>query len=188
MVFYFSRTLTTCLGRKAMEKMRRFYRKVNEKFEYCFNIQIRESLTEIEFKQLTWLLAETFDPDNFSTTPFIAGERVVEIGPRMNFSTAWNTNALSIFRSCGIAKIIRVERSRRYKIPADVAREEFIRSHHDRLTEAVYANPLATFATGVIPEAVYTIPLKEEGPDVLARLPGISMDAFVNSELEKLTK
>lgn len=161
-----------------MEKMRWFYRKVNERFEYCFNIQTRESLTEIEFKQLTWLLAETFDPDNFSLTPFITGERVVEIGPRMNFSTAWNTNALSIFRSCGIAKIIRVERSRRYKIPADVAREEFIRSHHDRLTEAVYANPLATFATGIIPEAVYTIPLKEEGPDVLARLPGISMDAF----------
>lgn len=156
----------------------RYYRKINAGLEYCFNIQAVEVLTEAELKTLSWLLAETFEPENFGSTPFITGERVVEIGPRMNFATFWNTNALSAFRSCGIAKIVRVERSRRYKVPEGVGREEFIRMHHDRMTECVYEKPLTTFTTGIIPEAVYAIPLKEEGPEALTKIPGISMDAF----------
>ena len=41
---------------------------------------------------------------------------VVEVGPRMNFSTAWSTNALAICRACGISgdKVEKIEQSRRY--------------------------------------------------------------------------
>ena len=32
----------------------------------------------------------------------------------MNFTTAWSTNAVSICQACGLRKITRIERSRRY--------------------------------------------------------------------------
>ncbi|PIX02802.1 phosphoribosylformylglycinamidine synthase [bacterium (Candidatus Gribaldobacteria) CG_4_8_14_3_um_filter_42_11] len=156
----------------------RFYRRVSAGLEYCFNVQAPRALTEVELKILNWLLAETFEPENFSSKPFITGRRVIEVGPRMNFATPWNTNALSAFRSCGISNVVRIERSRRYKVPEGVGREEFIRSHHDRMTECVYEKPLTTFNTGIIPEVVYTIPLIKEGPEALAKIPGISMDEF----------
>ena len=130
----------------------RFYRRVSAGLEYCFNVQAPRALTEVELKILNWLLAETFEPENFSSKPFITGRRVIEVGPRMNFATPWNTNALSAFRSCGISNVVRIERSRRYKVPEGVGREEFIRSHHDRMTERVYEKPLTTFNTGIIPD------------------------------------
>ena len=34
--------------------------------EYCFNIEMVAPLTEEEFRVLRWLLAETFEPENFS--------------------------------------------------------------------------------------------------------------------------
>jgi len=156
----------------------RYYRKVNQGFEYCFNLQAVEALTDMEMKIISWLLAETFEPEKFGSTPFITDQNTVEVGPRMNFATFRNTNALSAFCSCGISKIVRIERSRRLTIPDGVKAEEFIRLHHDRMTECVYGKPLTTFNTGIIPEAVYTIPLMEEGPEALAKIPGISMDEF----------
>ncbi|MFH1025225.1 MAG: hypothetical protein V1764_00910 [Nitrospirota bacterium] len=39
---------------------------------------------------------------------------ILEVGPRMNFTTAWSTNAVSICHECGLTKITRIERSRRY--------------------------------------------------------------------------
>jgi len=40
----------------------------------------------------------------------------VQVGPRLNFSTAWSANAVSIFRSCGLAKVTRVECFRRFRL------------------------------------------------------------------------
>ena len=37
-----------------------------------------------------------------------AGSPVVEVGPRMNFSTAWSSNAVSICRSCGVSRVSRI--------------------------------------------------------------------------------
>ena len=41
-------------------------------------------------------------------------EYLTEVGPRLNFSTAWSTNAISIFHACGLTNIPRAECSRRY--------------------------------------------------------------------------
>ncbi|KAJ8376320.1 hypothetical protein SKAU_G00069000 [Synaphobranchus kaupii] len=52
-------------------------------------------------------------------SPFLKagpGDRMVEIGPRLNFSTAWSTNAVSICQSVGLSQVIRVELSRRLLI------------------------------------------------------------------------
>ena len=43
-----------------------------------------------------------------------SGAAVVEVGPRMSFSTAWSANAVSICHSCGLTKVTRMEQSRRY--------------------------------------------------------------------------
>ncbi len=91
--------------------------------EFCFNINASEPLTDKELSTLRWLLAETFEPENFSSKSFLARhsntpslqQSIFEVGPRMNFTTAWSTNAVSICHACGLTKINRIERSRRYR-------------------------------------------------------------------------
>ena len=97
--------------------------------EFCFNIETSEPLTDKELNTLRWLLSETFEPENFSdesfltqnppSPPFEKGGRegfIIEVGPRMNFTTAWSTNVVSVCHACGLTKIKRIERSRRYLI------------------------------------------------------------------------
>ena len=111
-------------------------------------------------------------------TPVLQGERVVEVGPRLNFATAWSSNMVSICKATGLAMITRVERSRRYVVPETEDLQEFITRHHDRMTECHYPAPLTSFETGVVPEAVYEVDLKTLGADGLNELPGISMDEW----------
>ncbi len=156
--------------------IKRLYRKESGKkdFEYCFNTEASEPLTNEECKILFWLLAETFEPDNLDHASFLGlKNNVMEVGPRMNFATAWNTNALSILRACGITKVTRIEKSRRYGKSAD--------AHYDRMTEMVYEKPLTTFKTGIVPEPVKITPLFEEGKLALEKINkemGLGMDEW----------
>ncbi|WP_333654302.1 phosphoribosylformylglycinamidine synthase [Dissulfurispira sp.] len=153
--------------------------------EFCFNIESSEPLTDTELNKLKWLLAETFEPDNFSDTSFLIDSPihrfthspVFEVGPRMNFTTAWSTNAVSICHACGLTKIKRIERSRRYKLilksglqPSAFSPQPFLELIHDRMTECMYPEPLTTFETGIIPEPVKIIPLIEEGKPALMKI------------------
>ncbi len=143
--------------------------------EYCFNIETSSPLTDAELETLRWLLAETFEPEQIADRSFIAPHRVLEVGPRMNFTTAWSTNAVSICEACGLKKIKRIERSRRYRLIADRELgndrlQAFLSEIHDRMTECPYPDKLATFETGIRPEAVKTIPLIEEGVPALQKI------------------
>ena len=40
--------------------------------EFCFNIAADSALTPDEMRLLAWLLAETFEPDQFSDSSFLA--------------------------------------------------------------------------------------------------------------------
>ncbi|MDI6800557.1 MAG: phosphoribosylformylglycinamidine synthase [Thermodesulfovibrionales bacterium] len=155
--------------------------------EYCFNIEAASLLTNEELNILRWLLSETFEPENFSDKSFLTHSPIhpfthsliFEVGPRMNFTTAWSANAVSICHAVGLTKIKRIERSRRYKLirsqillePAsspihpftDSPIHEFLSLVHDRMTECPYPEPLKNFDTGVIPEPVKIIPLIERG-------------------------
>ena len=54
------------------------------------------------------LLRETFEPQLLTVASHLmpAGNAtVVEVGPRMSFSTAFSTNAVSIAASCGLSKV-----------------------------------------------------------------------------------
>lgn len=151
--------------------------------EYCFNIESLEELNAHEMELLRWLLSETFEPEKFSDKSFLSpSDRaiIIEVGPRMNFTTAWSTNAVSICHSCGLKKIKRIERSRRYKIiVSDASRIEDIYSSiinehfqpfYDRMTECLYPEPLKTFETGIRPMPVRIVPLLEEGRSALIRI------------------
>ncbi|MCL4456756.1 MAG: phosphoribosylformylglycinamidine synthase [Nitrospirae bacterium] len=152
--------------------------------EFCFNIETSGPLTDKELDALQWLLAETFEPENFSSESFLTLDAqrstlnaIFEVGPRMNFTTAWSTNAVSVCHACGLTKIKRIERSRRYKL---VFRQEAIGDRlwekyfwdliHDRMTECPYPEPLNTFYSKLKPEPVKIIPFMEEGKEALIKI------------------
>ncbi len=159
-------------------RVTQLYRTIQDDLTHCFNVESNSTLTKDELDKLRLILADGFLLETVSLTPILAGERVVEIGPRLNFATAWSSNMVSICRAVGLDSITRVERSRRYLVPEGVELQQFIDAHHDRMTECVYPEPLTTFETGIIPEAVYEIDLKSKGPDGLLEIPGISMDEW----------
>ena len=152
--------------------------------EFCFNIAATESLSGEETRLLRWLLAETFEPEKFSDKSFLSHhlsrvthDTIVEVGPRMNFTTAWSTNAVSVCHACGLSKITRIERSRRYRLDlannASITKQEeaaFTSLVHDRMTECPYPKPLKTFETGIKPEPVRMVPLIEQGRVALEKI------------------
>ncbi|MGE5663479.1 MAG: phosphoribosylformylglycinamidine synthase, partial [Deltaproteobacteria bacterium] len=154
--------------------------------ESCFNVETSAPLSDSEIGTLRWLLAETFEPDRFAAESFLGADRVIEVGPRMNFTTAWSANAVAVCHACGLAKVTRIERSRRYRLiagpdAAELPAEKLLPELHDRMTECPYPAPLETFATGMTPEPVRVVPLIEDGIPALeainARL-GLGLDAW----------
>ncbi|MFB3883985.1 MAG: phosphoribosylformylglycinamidine synthase [Thermodesulfobacteriota bacterium] len=151
----------------------------NEELEYCFNVETSAPLNVNELSILKQLLAEGFVSESVSTNPGDPGGRiVVELGPRMNFATAYSTNIVAICQSCGLEKVTRIERSRRYHLSIQIDKARFIRENHDRMTECVYDQPLQTFETGFLPEPLFQIPLLEKGPDALLEIPALAMDEW----------
>jgi phosphoribosylformylglycinamidine synthase len=170
--------------------------------EFCFNVAATSPLTDDETRLLRWLLAETFEPEKFSdksflnppAPPFAKGGSggdsrhspsasrltphvILEVGPRMNFTTAWSTNAVAVCHACGLSKITRIERSRRYLLqlkdrrPLTHAQQNaFFSLVHDRMTECPYPEPLKTFETGIKPEPVRIVPLLEEGRAAIEKI------------------
>ncbi|HIQ37101.1 MAG TPA: phosphoribosylformylglycinamidine synthase, partial [Desulfocapsa sulfexigens] len=152
------------------------YRKVDRNREYCFNIESSQALSSEELKRLRLILADGFLEDSVTDKPLLTGDRVVEMGPRLNFATAWSSNMVSICNAIGLGSISRVERSRRYLVAAGQDLKTFVQENHDRMTECLYPEALSTFETGIEPEAVYDVDMKSGGPDALLDIPGISMD------------
>ncbi|UCH44063.1 MAG: phosphoribosylformylglycinamidine synthase, partial [Nitrospiraceae bacterium] len=179
--------------------------------EYCYNVDAGENLDADEIRLLTWLLSETFEPENFSDHSFLIENSedraclpdrqaqtkdkiLLEVGPRMNFTTAWSTNAVSVCHACGLGKIRRIERSRRYRFDLDehFSKEQaddlssLLVTRHailffDRMTECPYPEPLDSFQTGIAPQPVFEIPLVEEGKSALEKINremGLGLDAW----------
>ncbi len=154
------------------------HRQLNADFAYCFNVESDTMLEPKEMERLRLILADGFLIETVTFEPLLQGERVVEVGPRLNFATAWSSNLVSICKAVGLDGITRVERSRRSLVPEGEAIEAFIAKRHDRMTECVYPAPLTTFETGIVPEPVYEVDLMTKGPDGLLDIPGISMDQW----------
>ncbi|MDE2832493.1 MAG: phosphoribosylformylglycinamidine synthase [Gemmatimonadota bacterium] len=146
----------------------------NIETEYCFNVQTDSPLSDDQQNRLTYLLSETFEADRFAEQSFLQGPgTILEVGPRMNFSTAWSTNATAICHACGLTQISRIERSRRYLIEPALSLDQqniFLSLVHDRMTECLYPHSLTSFDSDAKPEPVSEIPLIEGGRRALEKI------------------
>ncbi len=165
--------------KKIMRNMYHFYLPKKENLEYCFNVETSAPLNSEELSILKQILTEGFILERISTKPIEPrGQKVVELGPRMNFATAYSTNIVAICHTCGLKKVTRIERSRRYYLPPEVNKEDFIRENHDRMTECLYEQPLESFESEILPEPVFEVPLIEKGLAAFDEIPGLAMDEW----------
>jgi len=151
--------------------------------EWCFYIQTTDALRYKELEVLRWLLAETFEPSNFSRDSFLQSYPTqLEVGPRLNFETAWSSTAVSICHACGLKKIVRMERSVRYGLSEPLREEQrvaFLAPLHDRMTQMYYLKPLKSFDPGLKPNPVQVIQVLEQGINALRKINtdlGLAMD------------
>ena len=160
--------------------MHHLYGQGDKKIEYCFNIETLRPLSDRELNVLKQLLADGFILDSVkANSNYQNDDQVIELGPRLNFATAFSTNAVAICRSCGLDSITRIERSRRYQLPDNIEADRFIKENHDRMTEFQYQHKLISFETGLKPEPVFIVPLIERGQDALKKINqemGLGMD------------
>jgi phosphoribosylformylglycinamidine synthase len=154
--------------------------------ESCFNVSMSTTpLSQEQIERLEWLLSETFEHHNlhleasaFEEDPRLEGAALtVEFGPRMTFTSAFSSNAVSICKACNLP-IDRLEKSRRYRFftPQDetILSKEAIAiikaKLHDRMTEQEYVTPLTTFDHGARPEPVQIVPILSEGRAALEKI------------------
>ncbi len=145
--------------------------------EYCIYIEANRDIRNQELQVLDWLLGETFEPHRYGPATFLDDRngKVLEVGPRMSFSTAWSTNAVSICRACGVDAVQRIERARRFLLRtgspiSKAASEAFSALIHDRMTECTYPEPLVGFGSGVEPTAVSVVPVMTDGRRALEEI------------------
>jgi len=144
--------------------------------EFCFNVACTTALSTKERDLLKWCLTESgCTLGDKSSLKASGNEFIVEVGPRMNFCTAWSTNCVSVLTAAEVGSVSRVERSRRFKVVSeaklsDTQKSSFIALIHDRMTEMVYDKPLTTFDSGLTAKPVQWIPVLKEGRKALERI------------------
>lgn len=174
---------------------------IDVKTEQCFNIGLNSELSTEKLSVLKWLLQETYEPENLGTETFLVREGeegfnkvVIEVGPRLSFTTAWSANAISICSACGLTEVSRLERSRRYLLYVKAGSKlqenqinEFALMVHDRMTECVYPQRLISFGTNVVPEEVKCVPLIERGRLALEEINEVMGLAFDEQDIQYYT-
>ena len=145
--------------------------------EYCYYVQVEEnsSLTDDDLMLLKGILMPPQDGRQLSTfSHFNVDDLVIEIGPRLNFSTSLSTNAVSICQAVGL-KVSRVERSVRYHLISTTkleCKEEdaILDVLYDRMTETRYEAPLSDFNHGIKPEDWYQVDIFQQGKSALEKV------------------
>uniref|UniRef100_A0A3B5B2X5 Phosphoribosylformylglycinamidine synthase n=1 Tax=Stegastes partitus TaxID=144197 RepID=A0A3B5B2X5_9TELE len=125
-----------------------------------------ESLGAEQKEILLWLFRRPLQAEPLSEKPNLtegSGEKLVEIGPRLNFSTAWSTNAVSICQSAGLASVTRVELSRRFLIKLNGDVEKLIECLYDGMTECIYRHPITSFTVETKPQSVFEVDILGKG-------------------------
>ena len=71
--------------------------------EYCFYVGAEGPLGDQDLAVLHYALSETFEPEQFGPKSFLEGRypTIIEYGPRLNFETAWSSNAVEICHRSG---------------------------------------------------------------------------------------
>lgn len=155
---------------------------VDLKTEICYNIEISNILSQTEFEKLRWLLSHPLAPQKLKETPHynchVSNGLLIEIGPRLNFSTPFSTNALSMCCSMGLTKITRLEVSVRYLISVKNGsksldarwKNKLAGVLHDKMTECIYESPITSFDHGIVPEKWFVVNVMKDGRKALEQI------------------
>ncbi|CAC5381852.1 PFAS [Mytilus coruscus] len=198
---------TPCTGRfyhVAQTKIQNILREnqMDLKMEQCFYVDIDED-DGLEFEdesKLMWILEAPFQKKKLSRKPYLKAEDstkclLVEIGPRLNFSTPFSTNAVSMCQSAGLKMVTRVEYSTCYLLQFESAFNlnadseiAIVNALHDRMTECRYSSPVDGFNLEHKTEDIYEVDVLKEGREALEKA-NIEMGlAFDNWDLDYYTK
>ncbi|XP_025425886.1 phosphoribosylformylglycinamidine synthase isoform X2 [Sipha flava] len=147
--------------------------------EQCFYIDIGKytELSKEESKKLEWLLMDPFDHTGLSQRKFLHKKNnsiLIEIGPRLNFSTPFSSNVLSICKSINLNFVKRLEKSTRYLIKfknnhklTTELNYELTSVLYDKMTETVYLSPLKSFKSQDVKESWYEVDIIGKGIEAM---------------------
>jgi phosphoribosylformylglycinamidine synthase len=104
---------------------------------------------------------------------------------RLNFSTAFSTNAVSICHSIGLEQVSRIEASIRYLLEFDVAitadvEDKIVMALHDKMTQCRYMDPIASFHLDISPENVCEVDIMGRGKAALQEVNSHLGERFIN--------
>ncbi|CAK9831747.1 Phosphoribosylformylglycinamidine synthase [Anthophora retusa] len=164
--------------------------------ELCYYVETEEPLNEKELEVLKWILTPPLEPHSLKNSSVFDEKLnnclIIEIGPRLNFSTAFSSNAVSICRSVHLNKITRIEAVTRYCIKhkgtIDKKIEDAVTNIlHDKMTQCRYINPIETFDHGFRPENWFEVDVLQEGRVALENVNSKLGLAFDNWDLDFYT-
>ncbi|KAM3875975.1 phosphoribosylformylglycinamidine synthase [Diretmus argenteus] len=162
---------------RALQRAAQLYPQLSITSELCYNVEVIgcDGLGAEEKEVLLWLFRPPMQTEPLSEKANLTegkGDKLVEIGPRLNFSTAWSTNAVSICQSAGLSNVTRVELSRRLLLKAKSGEsvkelsgdvKELIESLYDSMTECIYEHPITSFTVETKPQEVFEVDILGKG-------------------------
>ena len=180
------------------------------KIESCFNVELKDGsqLLDEDQEKMLWILASPFDENNISMKSFLEKSSLgdsktrfvcFEIGPRLNFSTAWSTNAVSICHSVRLYEVQRIEMSMRYLVELNGSETALMSSEtdlikslsgilHDKMTQCVYQQPLKSFAVEIKRDEWFEVDVLSKGRLALEEVNKDLGLAFDDWDLDYYTK
>ncbi|XP_021550547.1 phosphoribosylformylglycinamidine synthase [Neomonachus schauinslandi] len=130
------------------------------KTELCYNVNwTAKSLPSAEeMKKLTWLFGCPLLLGDVAQESWLhsdSNDLLLEVGPRLNFSTPASTNVVSVCWAAGLGAVDRVETTRRYLLsfahpPSAEMKTIALATLHDRMTEQHFPHPIQSFSLGSI--------------------------------------
>uniref|UniRef100_A0A8C7ACS8 Phosphoribosylformylglycinamidine synthase n=1 Tax=Neovison vison TaxID=452646 RepID=A0A8C7ACS8_NEOVI len=93
------------------------------KTELCYNVNwtAKSRPSAEEMKKLMWLFGCPLLPGDVALESWLhpdSNDLLLEVGPRLNFSTPASTNVVSVCWAAGLGAVDRVETTRRYLLSA----------------------------------------------------------------------
>ncbi|XP_034845458.1 phosphoribosylformylglycinamidine synthase [Mirounga leonina] len=130
------------------------------KTELCYNVNwTAKSLPSAEeMKKLTWLFGCPLLLGDVAQESWLhsdSNDLLLEVGPRLNFSTPASTNIVSVCWAAGLGAVDRVETTRRYLLsfahpPSAEMKTIALATLHDRMTEQHFPYPIQSFSLGSV--------------------------------------
>ncbi|KAM5273538.1 phosphoribosylformylglycinamidine synthase [Ctenodactylus gundi] len=160
--------------------------------ELCYNVNwTAEALPSAEeMKKLKWLFGCPLLLDDVAQASWLLpgfSDLLLEVGPRLNFSTPTSTNIVSVCHAAGLGAVDRVETTRRYQLsfahhPSAEIKAIALATLHDQMTEQHFPHPIQSFFPESIPAPLNgPINILEEGRPALEKANqelGLALDSW----------